>query len=79
MSKITFPKPNKFFFAFIAVLIVMSALFVVTLSRVLKTVLTAYEIKPEEVNTEVRIDKEKLDDAYNWVFHKEEVSLNPIK
>lgn len=69
-------KLDKFYVVLAFILIFMSALVIVTSRSMFSAYLTAYEIDQSALEVGLKINKESLDEAYNWVFYKSATPLN---
>lgn len=68
-------KVDKFYLVLAAILVLMSVLFVFSVRGVISMFLTSREIGPDSIGPEVRVEKEKLNEANNFVFNKSIVKL----
>lgn len=68
-------KIDKFLVTLVVILILMAVLLIFTFRGIFSSFLSAYEISDSEVSTEYKIDKDKLNEAYDWVYQKEVISL----
>ena len=66
---------DKFFIILTLVLIAMSVLLVFSFRGVFSLFLTAYEFDTESLSPPIRVNKENLAEAHNWVHNKEVVVL----
>jgi hypothetical protein len=74
MSAINWENLDKFYLVLSAVLILLAAMVIFTFQGVFSAYIKAYEIGPN-IDSELRVDKEILDSAYDFVFNKRIVSL----
>ena len=70
-------KIDKFYLIFIAVTLLLAVLTIYTFRQLFSTVLAAYETEEVE-DSELRIDKLRLEEAYKGVFENEKVPLSVI-
>ncbi len=68
-------KIDKFYLFLTAILILMSVLIVVSAQGVITMFITSRELDPNMIGTETRVEKEKLNEAYNFAFNKSVVKL----
>ncbi len=68
MLSIDWAKVDKFYLVLIATLVLLSLLVVFAFKSVFSAYNTAYEVTQGNLNTELKINKDKLDEVYNWVF-----------
>jgi hypothetical protein len=68
-------KIDKFFVVWILALISLGGLMLFTFRTVFTSFVTAYEVENEK-GVQVKIDKESLNGAYEFVFEREEPPLN---
>ena len=68
MLSIDWAKLDKFYIVLIATLILLSLLVVFAFRSVFSAYNVAYEVSQSSLNSELKINKEKLDEVYNWVF-----------
>lgn len=66
---------DKFYLILVAVLILMSTLFIFTIKGAVSLFLTAYEFDSQLVPQSVRVNREKLDEAFNFAFNRGVVKL----
>jgi hypothetical protein len=76
MLTIDWAKIDKFYIALVFVLILMAILVIFTFKSVFSAFNTAYEIDQGSAVTELKVDREKLEEAYGWVFNR---GANPLK
>ncbi len=77
MSTKASPKIDKFYAILIAITLFLAVLTIFTLRELFSTVISAYEIE-EFSNSELRIDKKRLEEAHKGVFEKEKVPLSVV-
>jgi hypothetical protein len=76
MLIVDWEKLDKFYITLIVVLIIMACLVIFTFRGVFSSVLTAYELGPEELsNTELKVDTVKIDEAYNYINKRNVITL----
>jgi len=68
-------KTDKFYIILVAVLVTLSVLLVFSFRGVFSAFLTSYEIDQAAISSGVKIQEERLDEVYSWVFNKERVPL----
>lgn len=71
----TFKKIDKFYFVMMLVLAIVAVLVVYTFRGVFTSLAIAYDVETEIPDTELRIDKTRLDAARAAAFNKEIVKL----
>lgn len=76
MLTINWKKVDKFYLTFILIMIVLSVLVVFTFKNIFSAFIVSNEIDQRDVNADLKIDKTKLDEAYNSVFNK---SMTPLE
>lgn len=69
MSMKNWEKIDKFYIVLTLALVVLSALFVMSVKTVFSTFITYYEVE-RDTESETRIDKGSLEEAYNFIFQK---------
>ena len=75
MLTINWDKIDKFYIVLMVTLTLLSVMVILTFKGLFSAYITAYEIDQKELSGDVRIDKEKLEEAYSWVFTKETLPL----
>lgn len=75
MSTKVWEKIDSFYPLLVVVLLVMAAFVIFTFRSVFSAISTAYEIEVEVPDAELRIDKDKLNQAHEAAFSKEVVPL----
>ena len=75
MLPIDLGKIDKFLYVLIFTLVLLSILVIFAFKSVFSAYLTAYEIDQENVGSNLKINKEKLDEVHKWVFEKETTPL----
>lgn len=70
MLSIDWGKLDKFFLVLIVILTVMSVLVIMSFKTVFSAYISAYEIDQSALEAGLKINKESLDESYNWVFYK---------
>ena len=76
MLTIDWAKIDKFYIALVFVLILMAILVIFTFKSIFSAFNTAYEIDQGSIATELRVDKGRLEEAYDWVFKR---GANPLE
>lgn len=77
MLETSLQKIDKYYLALLLVLILMATLIVFSFRGIFSAFLTASSFDPSEVGGQLRVDREKLDEAYSWAFSKQTVTLEP--
>lgn len=75
MSMKAWRKIDKFFPMLVVVMLLLAALVILTFRGIFSAVTTAYEPEEEMLNSEFRIDKNKLEESHKAVFEREEILL----
>ncbi|KKR30632.1 hypothetical protein A2715_00395 [Candidatus Woesebacteria bacterium RIFCSPHIGHO2_01_FULL_39_32] len=75
MISVNWDKVDKFYIVLMVTLTLLSVMVILTFRGLFSAYITAYEIDQREISGDVRIDKEKLEEAYSWVFTKETLPL----
>lgn len=70
-----FSKIDKFYFIMVLVLVVVAVIVVYAFRGIFTSLATAYDVDSEISDTELRIDKNTLESAYNIVSEREIVKL----
>ena len=70
MLAINWEKIDKFYIVLAIVLIAMAVILIFAVKGIFSSYLTAYEIDYSSISSELRIDKDKLDEAYRWIFER---------
>jgi len=73
---LSFEKVDKFYLILTILLILMSALFVFSVRGVISMFLMSREIGPNSISPEIKVEKEKLNEAYDFVFNKSIVKMS---
>ena len=73
---ISWEKIDKFYLILTILLILMSTLFIFSVRGVISMFLMSREIGPNSIGPEIRVEKEKLNEAYDFVFNKSIVKLS---
>ena len=71
-------KIDKFFLVLTLTLVVLSTILVLSFRGVFSLLLTAYDFDPNDLPSNVSVDKGKLNEASNFVYNKSVVKLNPL-
>ena len=72
---VSWEKVDKFYLILAIILVLMSALLVFSVRGVISMFLTSRDIGSDAINPEVRVEKEKLNEAYGYVFNKNVIRL----
>ena len=72
-------KIDKFLIVLIVVFILMAILMVYTFQTLFSAYFTAFEIDPKALSGEIKVNKQRLDEAHSWAFNKESTRLNIIQ
>jgi hypothetical protein len=72
MLTIDWTKIDKFYIVLIFVLILLATMLIFTFRSVFSAYNTAYEIDPGVVGVPFKVDEEKFNEAYEWVFGEHE-------
>jgi len=75
MFTINWGKIDKFYILFVVVMVLMAAMVIYAFKGMFSSFITAYEIGQDSTKLHVKVDKEKLDSAYNFAFDKEIINL----
>ncbi|OGM25128.1 hypothetical protein A2962_02390 [Candidatus Woesebacteria bacterium RIFCSPLOWO2_01_FULL_39_61] len=75
MSSIDWGKLDKFYLVLTLVLVLMSVLVIMSFRTVFSSYITAYEIDQSALESGSKINKDKLDEAYSWVFNRQSTPL----
>jgi hypothetical protein len=75
MLTISWERLDKFYIALIVILALLAILVIVTFRGLFSAYLTAYEINQQDLDAGVRVDKEKLEEAYTFAFTKRTLPL----
>lgn len=75
MLILNWAKIDKFYIVLGLVLVLMAALLIMAFRAVFSSYITAYDIDQASIQSELKINKEEVDQAYKWVFSKEVVLL----
>ena len=75
MLKIDWEKIDKFYIFFSLVLVVMAVVVIFTFNGIFSAFNKAYEIDQTSVESELRVNKDNLEDAYQWTFERTDVPL----
>ena len=74
MLTLDLAKIDKFVVVLTAILIIMATVVTFAFKGIFSAYLTAYEIS-QSINSDLKIEKEKLEQAYEWAFSEETVPL----
>ena len=75
MFTINWGKIDKFYILFVVVMVLLAAMVIHAFRGIFSSFITVYEIGQDSTKLHDRVDKEKLDSAYNFVFDKESINL----
>jgi len=68
-------KIDKFYIILAVVLVLMAVMVIFSFRGVFGAFLTAYDFDQNEIGQEAMLDEDKIEEAYNFVFDKNPVSL----
>lgn len=68
-------KIDKFYIFFLAIMSLLAVMLVFTFKTLFSSFIIAYEVDQTEKAKETRIDKERLDKAYQFAFEKKDINL----
>ena len=66
---------DRFYIVLITVLILMAILVIFSFRGTFSAILSSYEIDPDALSVGVIVDKNNLNNAYDWVFERGSVKL----
>jgi hypothetical protein len=75
MKSVNWNKVDKFYVVLVVTLALLSILLIVTFRSLFSAYLTAYEIDQKELAKGVRVDVDKLDEAYSFSYTKKTLPL----
>jgi len=75
MLTINWAKIDKFYILFVVVMVLLAAMVIYAVQGIFSSFILAYEIGQDSSKTHIKVDKERLDGAYNYVFNKEVINL----
>lgn len=75
MSGKVWEKLDKFYIVLAVVLTLMAVMVIVAFKTIFSSFLNAGEITSKDTQISTEINKESLDEAYNWATNKSSVSL----
>lgn len=64
-------KIDKFYFVLGGVMLLMAVLVIFTFRTIFSSYINAYEVDQAAINAGLKVDEEKLNEAYNWVKNKD--------
>ncbi len=67
---INWAKIDKFYLVFILIMVVMGAVVIFTLKTLFSSVISAYDINSSSAGSNLTVDKDKLNEAYDYVLPK---------
>jgi hypothetical protein len=76
MSTQHLAKIDKFYIVFVSVLIALAAMVILTFRGIFSAFNRGYEIDQSSLESDLKINKDKLNEAYTWAFEKNTVSLD---
>lgn len=76
MLTLNWQKIDKFYLIYASVAVVLAVLLIYTVRTIFTSYFASYETGKETANSTLKVNKDQLDEVYNWVFNKESVSLN---
>ena len=76
MLAIDWSKIDKFYVVFAAVMVVMSVVVIVTFKTVFSSIISGTETGDVDVAKELQVNKKQLDNVYEFVLNKEDISLD---
>jgi len=68
-------KIDKFLIVFVVVMVVLAGMVIFTFRSIFSASNTAYDLNPSTLDADLKINKDKLNEAYTWAFEKETVDL----
>lgn len=75
MLKTNWEKIDKFYIVLAVILTLMAVLVIVTVKSIFSAYNSAYALDEEGIGNEMRIDKSKLEEVYEWSFNKKTLPL----
>jgi hypothetical protein len=69
-------KVDKFYLVLTVILVLMSTLLIFSVRGVISMFLVSREIDPNSIGPDIRVEKEKLNEAYDFVFNRNIVKLS---
>lgn len=78
MSRMTLQKPDKFYFVFAAIMLVMAGFVVFSFKMIFDSINESADIGAQFTASELKIDKDQLDQAVKIATDKKMVELNMV-
>lgn len=75
MLTINWPKIDKFYIAFVVIMILLTGLIIFSFKTVFSAFITAYDVEVENVDAELRVDEVRLNKALLSIYQKESIPL----
>lgn len=75
MSTINWGKIDKFIIVLGVIMVLLAAMVIYAFRGIFSSFITAYEVGRDDSVLTVRVNKEKLDKVYGYVFEKDSVNL----
>ncbi|OGM09487.1 hypothetical protein A2159_00980 [Candidatus Woesebacteria bacterium RBG_13_34_9] len=75
MLTLNWAKIDKFYLIFFSIALLLAILLIFTFKTILSAYFLAYDIKQEELGYSLKINRDQLNDTYNWVFQKDIIPL----
>ena len=75
MLTINWAKIDKFYILFVAVMVLLAAMVIYASQGIFSSIITAYEIGQDSTKSHVKVNKEKLNSAYEYSFNKASINL----
>jgi hypothetical protein len=69
-------KVDKFYLVLTVILVLMSTLLIFSVRGVISMFLVSREIDSNSIGPDIRVEKEKLNEAYDFVFNRNIVKLS---
>ena len=69
-------KIDKFYIVFGVVMIILAATVIFSFRGIFSAFNLAYEFGRSDLESELKINKEKLDEAYTWAFERKSMDLD---
>lgn len=79
MSTNPLRKIDKFFPVLVVTMLLLAALVIFAFRGIFSSFVTAFESEPEAIDSKLRIDKNKIDDAVKEAFEKEKIPLKVVE
>ena len=75
MLTINWDKIDKFYLVFLLVMVGLSVMVIFTFKTVFSSIIASNESGQVDLSSELKVDKDKLDEAYSFAFEKEIIKL----